>query len=205
MTTTVAALIVIILTLYSWYRGGKFREIALDAAKGLCQRSNVELLDDKISLFKVKICRDFDKRIKCLRAYTFEYTNPDINDRQLGFVALMGPVIILRRLEIASFDSAMHKWLKEESFKRKHKIKFLLSFGSVRAINRSVATGESNQSSQSNNSHNYNNASNIKSAKNLKPSNDNNIVDFKSKREEKLKKIKSMKPKNTASSTDDKK
>ena len=189
MTTTIAALIVVILTLYSWYRGGKFREIALEAAKGLCQRSNVELLDDKISLFKVKLCRDFDKKIKCLRAYTFEYTNPDIGDRQLGFVALMGPVVILRRLEIASFDAAMHKWLKEESFKRKHKIKFLLSFGSVSAINRNIATGDPNNS---------NNSNNLKSSKNLKPSNDN-VIDLKAKRAEKLKKIKSMKPKNTDS------
>ena len=83
----------------------------------------------------------------------------------------------------------MHKWLKEESFKRKHKIKFLLSFGSVRAINRNIATGDPNNS---------NNSNNLKSSKNLKPSNDN-VIDLKAKRAEKLKKIKSMKPKNTDS------
>ena len=56
MTTTIAAIIAIFLIIFNWYRGGKFREIALDAAKGLCKRSGVELLDDRVSLFKVKIC-----------------------------------------------------------------------------------------------------------------------------------------------------
>lgn len=182
MTTALAAIAIIFLTILGWYRASKYREIALTAAKGLCQREGVQLLDMRVSLFRARFCRDFDGKFKWLRAYTFDYSSEQI-DRHTGYIALMGQVVILRRLEIAKFDLEMHTWLKDETFKRKHKIWFLFGISSLKLANRRVIEPD----------HKEHDITLPKTSKATKlptktPSNDKNIIDFKKAKLEKDKK-----------------
>lgn len=181
MTTAFACIAIIFLTIFGWYRSSKYREIALSAAKGLCKREGVQLLDMRVSLFRARFCRDFDGRFKWLRAYTFDYSSEQF-DRQTGYVALMGPVVILRRLEIARFDLEMHTWLKDEAFRRKHKIWFLFGISSLKLANRRVAEPDDKKDLVESNK-----TSKVSSKT---PSNDNNIIDFKKVKLEKDKKSK---------------
>ena len=54
MTTALACIAIIFLTIFGWYRASKYREIALSAAKGLCQREGAQLLDLRVSLFRAR-------------------------------------------------------------------------------------------------------------------------------------------------------
>lgn len=182
MTTTLAGIAIIFLTILGWYRSSKYREIALSAAKGLCQRDGVQLLDMRVSLFRARFCRDFDGKFKWLRAYTFDYSSEQF-DRKTGYIALMGQVVILRRLEIAKFDLEMHTWLKDEAFKRKHKIWFLFGISSLKFSNRKVAEPDHKEHDKS-----HPKVSKTNKIPSKTTSNDKNIIDFKRAKVEREKK-----------------
>jgi hypothetical protein len=191
MTTALAAIAIIFLIAFSWYRSSKYREIALSAAKSLCKREEVQLLDMRVSLFRARFCRDFDGRFKWLRAYTFDYSSEHF-DRKTGYIALMGPVVILRRLEIAKFDLEIHTWLKDEAFRRKHKIWFLFGISSLQWANRRVAEPDEKKYETKSNigSNEFENNSKTGNVFAKAPSNDNNIIDLKKVKLEQDKKSK---------------
>jgi hypothetical protein len=69
------------------------REIALRAARAVCQRAGVQFLDDSVALSKIKLRRDSNQRAQLYREFSFEYSSVG-DDRQAGRVYLLGEKLL---------------------------------------------------------------------------------------------------------------
>lgn len=72
-----------------WWEGLKKRELAMQAARIVCQRSGVQLLDETVALKGMKPRRDDDRRLRLQREFRFEYS--DNGDNRLpGMIVMLG-------------------------------------------------------------------------------------------------------------------
>lgn len=72
-----------------WWEGLKKRELAMQAARVVCQRSGVQLLDETVALKGMKPRRDDDQRLRLQREFRFEYS--DNGDNRLpGMIVMLG-------------------------------------------------------------------------------------------------------------------
>jgi len=91
-------LLIITLLLLTWYSVSQARERAVQAARRACREGGVVLLDDTVTLARLRLRRRGDGRVALLRRYHFEFTREG-EWRRGGMVELLGPVVIATRLE----------------------------------------------------------------------------------------------------------
>ena len=72
-----------------WFRAMRVREIALQSASGACQREDVQLLDQTVSISRLSLSRDERGHWRVWRQYRFEYSADGVT-RQRGHVIMLG-------------------------------------------------------------------------------------------------------------------
>ncbi len=76
-----------------WWDGLEKRELAIQAARRVCQQAGVQLLDETVSLARLHLRRDDRQQLRLYREYAFEYS--DTGDNRLpGRVYLLGRQVL---------------------------------------------------------------------------------------------------------------
>lgn len=75
-----------------WRDSMTSREKAFKISKQACQQLDVQLLDDTVSLAKLKLCRNKNGVMALCREYTFEFTQSG-EARHLGRISMAGQII----------------------------------------------------------------------------------------------------------------
>ncbi|TNF55621.1 MAG: DUF3301 domain-containing protein [Gammaproteobacteria bacterium] len=76
-----------------WWDSLKKRELAILAARRVCQRAGVQFLDDTVSLARMRLRRDDNQRAAIYREFAFEFS--DNGDNRLpGRVYLLGDRVL---------------------------------------------------------------------------------------------------------------
>jgi hypothetical protein len=86
-------LVVLAILAWFWWDSLQKRELAVRAARAVCQRASVQFLDDSVVLSRMKLKRDNNQRTKLYREFSFEYSSIG-DDRQAGRVYLLGEIIL---------------------------------------------------------------------------------------------------------------
>lgn len=76
-----------------FWDGLQKRELALQAARRVCEQAGVQFLDDTVALRKLALRRDADMRTRVYREYGFEYSSVG-DDRQAGRVYMLGNKVL---------------------------------------------------------------------------------------------------------------
>jgi hypothetical protein len=76
-----------------WWDSLQKRELAVRAARAVCERANVQFLDDSVAVSKMRLKRDSNQRARIYREYSFDYSSVG-DDRQAGRVYLLGEVVL---------------------------------------------------------------------------------------------------------------
>jgi hypothetical protein len=76
-----------------WWDSLQKRELAVRAARAVCERANVQVLDDSVAVSKMRLKRDSNQRARIYREYSFDYSSVG-DDRQAGRVYLLGEVVL---------------------------------------------------------------------------------------------------------------
>jgi len=76
-----------------WWDSLQKRELAVRAARAVCERAGVQFLDDSVALSKMKLQRDSNQRARVYREFSFDYSSLG-DDRQAGRVYLLGEIIL---------------------------------------------------------------------------------------------------------------
>jgi hypothetical protein len=76
-----------------WWDSLQKRELAIQAARAVCERAGVQLLDDSVAVSKMKLRRDANQRARVYREFSFEYSSVG-DDRQAGRVYLLGERVL---------------------------------------------------------------------------------------------------------------
>jgi len=77
------------LVIWFWLDSMKINEIARHIGARLCQKNNVQFLDDTVHLSSMKIAKNKFGQLKIFRQYKFEFTNSEFH-RYNGQVVLAG-------------------------------------------------------------------------------------------------------------------
>ena len=72
-----------------WWDSLQKREIAIRAARAVCERAGVQFLDETVALSRMALRRDASQRARLYREYAFEYSSGG-EDRMAGRVYLLG-------------------------------------------------------------------------------------------------------------------
>jgi len=84
-----------------WWDGLRKREIAIAAARLVCQKAGVQLLDETVSLARTRLRRDENQRARLYREFAFEFSDTGDN-RQPGRVYLLGDRLLDVNLILAA-------------------------------------------------------------------------------------------------------
>lgn len=76
-----------------WWDGLQKRELAVRAARAVCERAGVQFLDDSVAVSRMKLKRDSNQRARIYREFSFDYSSAG-DDRQAGRVYLLGEVVL---------------------------------------------------------------------------------------------------------------
>jgi hypothetical protein len=93
MNWELVGVMVLIAAGWLWWDGSRKRELAVHAARAVCQRAGVQLLDDTVALGTMRLRRDENQRMSILRDFIFEYSDTGDN-RMPGRVSLLGERIL---------------------------------------------------------------------------------------------------------------
>lgn len=85
-----------------WYAGMQAREQAVAVSRRACTDAAVQLLDDSVSLRRLRLARDGSGQLRFQRDYRFEFSDNGDN-RRPGVVRMLG-----ERAEWVSLDGAWH-------------------------------------------------------------------------------------------------
>ncbi|MDD5367190.1 MAG: DUF3301 domain-containing protein [Gallionellaceae bacterium] len=80
-----------------WWEGLNKRELAIRAARSVCQRAGVQLLDETVALKHLGLERDDNQQVRFRREFFFEYSDTG-NNRLPGYVYLRGNRILSANL-----------------------------------------------------------------------------------------------------------
>ena len=89
MTATLILLLLIGAFVLLWSAARDAAELARQHARAVCQRHQVQLLDQSVALRRVRLRRGDDGRMRFQRNYQFAYSQRG-DDRQLGELAMLG-------------------------------------------------------------------------------------------------------------------
>jgi hypothetical protein len=76
-----------------WWDSLHKRELAVSAARAVCERAGVQFLDDSVALSRMKLRRDGNQRARVYREFSFDYSSVG-DDRQAGRVYLLGDIVL---------------------------------------------------------------------------------------------------------------
>ena len=85
-------LITIVAVILLWYESLRFREQVTRMCRELCEQSDLQLLDQSISLSGISVARNRYGRWQLRRVYQFDVSHNG-TDRYSGFVTLLGSVV----------------------------------------------------------------------------------------------------------------
>ncbi|MDP3584314.1 MAG: DUF3301 domain-containing protein [Thiobacillus sp.] len=88
-----------------WYAGMQAREQAVAVSRRACTDAAVQLLDDSVSLRRIRLARDGSGQLRFQRDYRFEFSDNGDN-RRPGVVRMLG-----ERAEWVSLDGSWHAGL----------------------------------------------------------------------------------------------
>jgi len=80
-----------------WWDGLRKREIAMRAARVVCERAGVQLLDETVAMRKIALRRDATQQARVYREFAFEYSTLG-DDRQAGRVYMLGERVLYAHL-----------------------------------------------------------------------------------------------------------
>ncbi len=92
MTLTLADLLFVAIAgaaAWYWFSGTRVRELAIAAAKRATKQSDLQLLDQTVSLARVSLSRDAKGRWRLWRQYRFEYSRDGVT-RESGHIIMLG-------------------------------------------------------------------------------------------------------------------
>lgn len=92
-------IIVIAAALWFWWSGAQSRENAIVLARGACKRCSVQLLDETVTLSKLRLQRDKNGHMNVARWYQFEFSTSGENRRD-GVVGMLGSQLLSMHLDI---------------------------------------------------------------------------------------------------------
>ena len=95
-------LLIIILLLSAlafWWYSARSRETASRYARDACRRCGVQLLDETVSVSKLRLQRTDRGHMSIARWYTFEFSTSG-HDRRAGTVSLLGDKLMDMHLEV---------------------------------------------------------------------------------------------------------
>ena len=104
-TFEIVGLIVAALLAWFWFDSFKARDVGIRAAKAICAREELQLLDYTVSIASMRPARDENGQLVVGRVYSFEYSDTGDN-RRSGSVVLLGQNVITVRL--ASDVASLH-------------------------------------------------------------------------------------------------
>lgn len=87
-----ASLVLLILGglgIWLWFETMRVREIAVNIAKNICERNEVQFLDDTVSLNAIGLGRDVRGQLRIRRVYQFEFSDDGTNRRK-GYILMLG-------------------------------------------------------------------------------------------------------------------
>ena len=89
MPSELVGLVIVGLILWLWSINRRAQEIAKHTCSRICKNAQVELLDDTISLSKLRVIRNQQGKAAFQRTYYFDYTDLGHN-RKTGTVIMLG-------------------------------------------------------------------------------------------------------------------
>jgi len=85
--------------LFFWWSNTQSRETAIKLARTACTRCGVQLLDETVTLQKLRPSRSPKGHMSIARWYTFEFSASG-NDRKSGIVGLLGNDLLQMHLQV---------------------------------------------------------------------------------------------------------
>jgi len=82
-----------------WWYSAQSRETAVKFSREACKRCGVQLLDETVSLSKLRLKRSDKGHMGIARWYTFEFSTSGQN-RRSGVVSLLGAKLLDMHLEV---------------------------------------------------------------------------------------------------------
>jgi len=76
-----------------WWDALQKRELAIQAARRVCRQAGVQLLDETVSLERLRLRRNERQQLRLYREYAFEYSDTG-DDRLPGRVYLLGGEVL---------------------------------------------------------------------------------------------------------------
>ncbi len=98
MSTTLTAIIVVLLITWLWTDSLRARERAIKASAKACKQLEVQLLDQTVALSRLGLGRNPGGRLRIRRQYTFEFSTNG-GDRHTGHITVLGDVLETIHLE----------------------------------------------------------------------------------------------------------
>ncbi|MBX3686434.1 MAG: DUF3301 domain-containing protein [Rhodocyclaceae bacterium] len=88
--------IIAVLGLIAWFWLDtlRAREAGISAARQLCDKRNLQLLDDTVASESLRLARDDEGRVVLRRVYGFEFSDNG-NNRRHGSVTLLGKRVVM--------------------------------------------------------------------------------------------------------------
>lgn len=90
-----------------WWDGLNKRELAIRAARAVCQQAGVQLLDETVALKHLRLGRDDNQRMSIRREFFFEYSDTG-NNRLPGYVYLLGARVLNANLIMPAIQEGSH-------------------------------------------------------------------------------------------------
>lgn len=88
------AFIALCAAVWFWVDSVRAREAGVAAARAVCSREGVQLLDDTVAFRSLRFARDDEGRLSLRRSYEFEYSGSG-EDRFRGAVVLLGKEVVM--------------------------------------------------------------------------------------------------------------
>lgn len=98
-TLEISVILILAVLTWFWLDTLRAREAGIAAARELCDKQNLQLLDDTVASESLRLARDDNGRVMLRRVYAFEYSDTGDNRRR-GSVTLLGRRVVM--LNVAS-------------------------------------------------------------------------------------------------------
>lgn len=89
----------IALGMWAWWSAARGRETAVAFARSACRRCQVQLLDETVSLCKIRLQRNTRGHMGLARWYSFEFSTNG-HDRRAGVVGVLGAKLTDMHLDL---------------------------------------------------------------------------------------------------------
>lgn len=98
MPLTETAIILVLAALaWVWIDSLRAREACLQAVRAACENEGLQLLDETVSVSRLRLARDDDGQLRIERHYAFEYSDTG-NNRRRGSATLLGQEVSVLNL-----------------------------------------------------------------------------------------------------------